>query len=83
MAMTIHCDIVSEEEEIFSGLVEVLVATGPQWMLDYRLDAYKKFLKKPMPEWVAKEKLAALDFDDIYYYVKPAEDKHITPCQPR
>jgi len=26
--MTIHCDIVSAEEEIFSGLVELLVATG-------------------------------------------------------
>lgn len=28
MAMSIHCDIVSAEEEIFSGLVESLVATG-------------------------------------------------------
>jgi F-type H+-transporting ATPase subunit epsilon len=28
MAMTIHCDIVSAEEEIYSGLVETLVATG-------------------------------------------------------
>ncbi|MCR8921966.1 F0F1 ATP synthase subunit epsilon [Dasania sp. GY-MA-18] len=28
MAMTVHCDIVSAEEEIFSGLVEMLVATG-------------------------------------------------------
>jgi len=28
MAMTIHCDIVSAENEIFSGLVEMVVATG-------------------------------------------------------
>ena len=28
MAMKIHCDIVSAEEEIYSGLVEMLVATG-------------------------------------------------------
>lgn len=28
MAMTVHCDIVSAEEEIFSGLVEVVSATG-------------------------------------------------------
>ena len=28
MAMTIHCDIVSAEEEIFSGLIEMLVANG-------------------------------------------------------
>lgn len=26
--MTIHCDIVSAEEEIYSGLVEMLVASG-------------------------------------------------------
>jgi F-type H+-transporting ATPase subunit epsilon len=30
MAMTIHCDIVSAEEEIFSGLVEMLVAAGSE-----------------------------------------------------
>lgn len=30
MAMTIHCDIVSAEEEIFSGLVELVVAAGSQ-----------------------------------------------------
>jgi len=28
MAMTVHCDIVSAEKEIFSGLVEMIVATG-------------------------------------------------------
>lgn len=28
MAMTMHCDIVSAEKQIFSGLVEMLVATG-------------------------------------------------------
>lgn len=30
MGMTIHCDIVSAEEEIFSGLVDMLVATGTE-----------------------------------------------------
>lgn len=28
MALTLHCNIVSAEEEIYSGLVELLVATG-------------------------------------------------------
>jgi len=28
MTMTVHCDIVSAEEEIFSGLVEMIIATG-------------------------------------------------------
>ncbi|HEY8384963.1 MAG TPA: F0F1 ATP synthase subunit epsilon [Porticoccaceae bacterium] len=30
MAMTFHCNIVSTEESLFSGLVELLVATGSQ-----------------------------------------------------
>lgn len=30
MSMTIHCDIVSAEESLFSGLVEMVVATGSQ-----------------------------------------------------
>jgi F-type H+-transporting ATPase subunit epsilon len=30
MAMTIHCDIVSAEEELFSGLVKLVVATGTE-----------------------------------------------------
>ena len=30
MAMTVHCDIVSAEEEIFSGLVEMVIATGTE-----------------------------------------------------
>lgn len=28
MAMTVHCDIVSAEEKVFSGLVEILVCSG-------------------------------------------------------
>ncbi|GAB3109876.1 F0F1 ATP synthase subunit epsilon [Aestuariicella hydrocarbonica] len=30
MAMTVHCDIVSAEEEIFSGLVEMVIAAGSE-----------------------------------------------------
>ncbi len=30
MAMTVHCDIVSAEQEIYSGLVELLVASGSE-----------------------------------------------------
>ncbi|RDH46482.1 F0F1 ATP synthase subunit epsilon [Zooshikella ganghwensis] len=28
MAITVHCDIVSAEQEIYSGLVEMVIATG-------------------------------------------------------
>src|SRR6056300_1142455 len=58
-------------EDIIRKMSEI--KEEPEWMLEYRLDSYKKFLKKPMPEWVAKEKLESLDFDDIYYYLKPTE----------
>jgi Fe-S cluster assembly protein SufB len=47
----------------------------PQWMLDFRLKAYERFLKKPLPGWVAKEKLEKLDFDNIYYYIKPTDSQ--------
>lgn len=30
MAMTVHCDVVSAEEKIYSGLVEMLIATGAE-----------------------------------------------------
>jgi len=43
----------------------------PKWMLDFRLDAYETFLSKPMPNWGAD--LSGIDFDNIFYYLKPAE----------
>ena len=45
----------------------------PEWMLDFRLKAYKRFMRKPMPNWGGVEMLETIDFDDIYYYIKPTE----------
>ena len=45
----------------------------PEWMLDFRLKSYKRFLRKPMPNWGGVEMLDTIDFDDIYYYIKPME----------
>jgi Fe-S cluster assembly protein SufB len=42
------------------------------WMLKFRLDALKRFEKKPMLPWFAT-RMPDLDFDDIYYYVKPTD----------
>ena len=47
----------------------------PQWMLDFRLRSYQRFLRRPMPTWGGGGKLDEIDFDDIYYYVKPAEEQ--------
>jgi len=43
----------------------------PEWMLEYRLQALKHFLERPMPNWGPD--LSDLNFDEIVYYVKPAE----------
>ncbi len=43
----------------------------PDWMLETRLRAYKTFQSKKMPRWGAD--LSELDFNDIYYYLKPTE----------
>ena len=44
----------------------------PEWMLEFRLKSYTRFLAKPMMPWFA-DKMPDLDFDDIYYYIKPTE----------
>jgi Fe-S cluster assembly protein SufB len=42
----------------------------PQWMLDFRLKALKTFLSKPRPTWGGD--LEQIDFDSIFYYLKPS-----------
>ena len=44
----------------------------PDWMLEYRLKSLEHFQKRPMPNWGSPE-LKELDFDDIYYYIRPSE----------
>lgn len=59
------------------GLDPKLVATislqkkEPAWMTEFRLKSYETFLKKPMPSWGAD--LSKINFDEIYYYIKPTE----------
>lgn len=43
----------------------------PDWMLNFRLKALKHFNRRPMPHWGPD--LSGLDFNDIYYYLKPTE----------
>jgi Fe-S cluster assembly protein SufB len=42
----------------------------PQWMLDWRLKAYRKWLDMPEPQW-AKVDFPPLDYQDYYYYAAP------------
>ncbi len=69
-----------EEDYVFKprkGLDEEIIRemsalkNEPQWMLDFRLRAYKIFQRKPMPNWGGD--MSEIYFDDIYYYIKPTE----------
>ena len=42
----------------------------PEWMLDWRLKAYRYWLKMPTPDW-AKLNIPPIDYNDIYYYAAP------------
>ena len=42
----------------------------PQWLLDWRLRAYAKWLDMPNPRW-AKLRIPDIDYQDSYYYAAP------------
>ena len=42
----------------------------PQWMLDWRLEAFERWKQMDEPEW-ARVEYAKIDFQDIYYYAAP------------
>jgi Fe-S cluster assembly protein SufB len=45
----------------------------PEWMLEKRLAGYKQFISKPTPQWGGD--LNQIDYNDIYYYLKPTDKK--------
>ena len=62
----LHEDVVRQ----ISGLKD-----EPEWMLDLRLDALRTFFEKENPTWAGSpELLAAINFDEMTYYVR-ATDK--------
>ena len=46
----------------------------PEWMLDWRLKAYRQWLKMPEPDW-AKVNHPPLDYQDAYYFAAPKGPK--------
>ena len=42
----------------------------PDWMREFRLKSLEIFNSKPMPRWGGK---IGINFQDIYYYLKPAD----------
>jgi Fe-S cluster assembly protein SufB len=67
-----------ESEEFPKGLSEDIVRliskkkNEPQWLLDFRLKAYKQWLGMKHPDW-AYFKIPDIDFQDLYYYSKPKQ----------
>lgn len=65
-----------ETETVAKGLNEDVIRkisakkSEPQWMLDYRLKAYKHWLTLTEPEW-ADVRYEKIDFQNISYYSAP------------
>lgn len=43
----------------------------PEWMLEFRLKAFRTFSEMPMPNFGAD--LSGIDFQDLHYYVRPTD----------
>ncbi len=65
-----------ESETAARGLSEATVRFisakkgEPEWLTDWRLDAYRRFLTLREPDW-ARVDYPQIDFQDLYYYSAP------------
>lgn len=48
----------------------------PEWLQEFRLNAYRKFLKMEMPEW-AHLNIPPINLQDIIYYAAPKKKKQL------
>src|SRR5215203_2131768 len=46
----------------------------PEWMLEWRLEAYKRWLTMSEPRW-ARVSYGPIDYNDIYYYAAPKKNQ--------
>lgn len=64
------------QEFIPKGLDEDIIRTisslkeEPQWLLDFRLDAFRKWQRMEQPRWAHLD-LPPIDYQDIIYYAAP------------
>ena len=72
-----------ESEKAPKGLSEDVIRfisakkNEPEWMLEWRLDAYRRWLTMREPEW-AKVNFPKIDFQDLYYYAAPKKKKALS-----
>ena len=71
-----HSEI--ETEDIGKGLSEEVIKIisakkeEPEWMLEFRLKAYRHWLTMKMPEW-AHLNIPPIDYQDVIYYAAPKQ----------
>src|ERR671935_1521159 len=68
-----------ESEKAPKGLSEDIIRfisakkSEPDWMLAWRLDAYRRWLTMREPAW-ARVKYGPIDYQNLYYYSAPKRD---------
>ena len=69
-----------EQEFVPKGLSEEIIRTisakkqEPQWLLDFRLDAFRRWQNMKEPGW-GHLKLPKIDYQDIIYWAAPKKDE--------
>ena len=69
-----------EQEYVPKGLSEDIIRlisskkNEPEWLLEFRLDAFRKWQKMTPPQW-GHLKMPKIDFQDIIYWAAPKSDK--------
>ncbi|MBB4362939.1 Fe-S cluster assembly protein SufB [Bradyrhizobium sp. CIR18] len=72
-----------DSEKAPKGLSEEIVKfisqkkNEPDWMLQWRLEAYRRWLTMTEPTW-ARVDYPKIDFQDLYYYAAPKPKKTVT-----
>ncbi len=75
-----------ETETIEKGLNEDVVRlismkkNEPEWLLEYRLKAFRKWQQMEMPDW-AHLKIPSIDFQDIIYYAAPKKKETLNSLE--
>src|SRR5437764_431489 len=65
-------------DETDSGLLVDAISSHknePDWMRKFRHRSLDYFFARPMPTWGGMPTLHEIDFDSIYYYIKPTENQ--------
>ena len=77
-----------EQEFIPKGLNEEIIRliskkkNEPQWLLEFRLNAFAKWKTMKMPDWAHLE-IPPIDYQDIIYYAAPAPKKGTKEIDPQ